>query len=255
MAKETSSEKLCRVLSSHNFLKEFVFKDLYYYKDGKSRNEVCDCLIEFLDFYIIIEVKERGDNFEKDSYDELWLNKKVYKKAISQLKNAIQIIKNKEMITSQNDCGRIFDPIVSNKIIPMVVFLNMEISDYKKVYCSKSNPGLNINIFSMDDFEKVLKNIVIPYDIVNYLLLRAEYIKEKFPHLLFWEMNEANISIARIDNEEGFIRHYNFLHDKSTLNIGDLLESFIFICYNMEGNIEYGGENYLQILLRLMKQI
>lgn len=253
MADETMSERLCRLLSTQNFLKEFVFRDLYYYKDGKNKNEVCDCLIEFLDYYIIIEVKERGNETEKEDYDVTWLEKKVYKKAISQLKKAIEIIKDNETIIAANDCGRIFVADVTREIIPIAVFLNPDVSEYHKVHCSqRSMPGLNINIFNMVDFEKVLKNVIVPYDIFNYLCFRATHIKEQFPHLLLRELSGTDINIARIDNEDGFIRHYNLMQDKSEQSVKDILEKFIFICYNMESRLTYGKEEYLQILLRLI---
>lgn len=84
----TSSEIQCTNVLIEYFFKEFVYKNLYVY-DGKQKKELCDGLVEFQDAYVIFQIKEKNGSKAQD-----WLHKKVYRKAVSQIKDTIDMIKN-----------------------------------------------------------------------------------------------------------------------------------------------------------------
>lgn len=80
----TKSEKITSMISRDFFLTQYIYTDVYV-KEGKQEKEFCDCLIEFSTVYIVIQIKER-DEHATGSKEE-WFEKKVVKKAKSQLKD------------------------------------------------------------------------------------------------------------------------------------------------------------------------
>lgn len=52
--------------------------------------------------------------------------------------------------------------------MPVIIF-DSDDNDYKQVHVSSQNNALRINVFSMNDFVRMLDSIAIPYDIVYYL--------------------------------------------------------------------------------------
>ena len=84
----TISELNCTNALLEYFFKEFVYRDLYVYM-GKHKKELCDGLVEFQDAYVIFQIKEKRGSTAED-----WLQKKVYKKAVSQVKDTIDMIQN-----------------------------------------------------------------------------------------------------------------------------------------------------------------
>ncbi len=90
--KMTDSELQCTNILINYFFKEFVYRDLYVYA-GKQKQELCDGLVEFQDAYVIFQIKEKNGSTAQD-----WLQKKVYKKAVSQIKDTISKIRNGNII-------------------------------------------------------------------------------------------------------------------------------------------------------------
>ena len=95
----TDSELQCTNMLNDYFFKEFVYRDLYVYS-GKQKQELCDGLVEFQDAYVIFQIKEKNKSTAQD-----WLQKKVYKKAVSQIKDTINMIRNANIIEVESYTG------------------------------------------------------------------------------------------------------------------------------------------------------
>ena len=164
----TGSELQCTNVLIDYFFKEFVYKNLYVY-DGKQKKELCDGLVEFQDAYVIFQIKEKDGSTTQD-----WLHKKVYKKAVSQIKDTIDMIRNLGEIEVESFSGEKITLVSTKQIMPVIIF-DSDDNDYKQVHVSSQNNALRINVFSMNDFVRMLDSIAIPYDIVYYLELRTSF--------------------------------------------------------------------------------
>ena len=142
----TLSEQICQDLNRKFYFDDFVLNNLFYYKNG-IKTEICDGLIEFDNTYVILQIKERNTINEDDTD---WLNKKVYKKAVSQIKTTLQIIKESPHLCVEDMYGQQVMINQQKEILPIIVFKNDNVEEYKKVYHS-SMKNININIFSLQD--------------------------------------------------------------------------------------------------------
>ena len=187
----TGSELQCTNILIDYFFKEFVYRDLYVYT-GKQKKELCDGLVEFQDAYVIFQIKEKCGSTAQD-----WLQKKVYKKAVSQIKDTITMIRNEDTIEVESYTGERVILENQKKIFPVIIF-DSEDSDYKQVHTSAQNNNLRINVFSMIDFRMLLERIAIPYDIVSYLEMRTVFFESNFPDLFIDETSEGLTTLAKI---------------------------------------------------------
>lgn len=185
----TSSEMQCTNVLIDYFFKEFVYKNLYVY-DGKQKKELCDGLVEFQDAYVIFQIKEKNGSKAQD-----WLHKKVYRKAVSQIKDTIDMIKNSGEIEVESFSGEKIILVSTKQILPIIIF-DSDDADYKQVYVSSQDNALRINVFSMNDFVKMLDSIAIPYDIVYYLELRRSFFDGEFPDVFINHVNDEMTTIA-----------------------------------------------------------
>ncbi len=168
------SEELTAKIAQKFFLDKHIFSNvLYSHINGES--ELCDIMIEFIDYYICIQVKEKSEAGKSGDWE--WFKKTVLKKAIKQARDSDQTIKdsNIKFFIYSNNREKITININHNKpVIQLVVFCNSEISSYDRCHFSTSL-NKNINIFSYEDFCTMLKTICMPYDIVGYVLQRSKY--------------------------------------------------------------------------------
>ena len=102
----TLSEQLCQDINRKFYFDDFVLTNLFYTKNG-VKIEICDGLIEFQNMYIILQVKEKStSNNAQDNYLN-WLEKKVYKKAVSQIKDTIHVLQNEKNLIVEDMYGQV----------------------------------------------------------------------------------------------------------------------------------------------------
>ena len=96
----TLSEQICQEINRKFYFDDFVLTNLFYTKDG-VKMEICDGLIEFQDIYIILQIKERSSSYNEYNNYSKWIEKKVYKKAVSQIKDTIHILQMNGVLLSK----------------------------------------------------------------------------------------------------------------------------------------------------------
>jgi len=171
----TQSEKLAFANSSLIFSSLFSYLSPRFDK-GKGGNELCDCILEFQNTYIVIQIKERTNS----SMNQItWFEKNVGEKAVDQINNTITIIKNvdKHHFYINDDGNNTLTIDRTKAIIPIVVFDNNTYSDYPRVLYSKVH-GCLINVFSTNDFIGGFNNLLIPNEIIKYLTFRTSLLKK-----------------------------------------------------------------------------
>ena len=89
----TKSEEIISLISSKFFLKQFTYSEIYVLKDSQEQ-EFCDCMLEFSNVYICIQIKEKSDKVKVTP--EKWFKDRVLNKAKKQLRDTFNYFKNEE---------------------------------------------------------------------------------------------------------------------------------------------------------------
>lgn len=194
----TKSEKITSMVSERFFLPQYIYTDVYV-KEGKQEKEFCDCLIEFSSVYIVIQIKERNSNASGSNVE--WFEKKVVKKAKSQLKDTFSYYKNSSNQIFSKSSELILDR--KKELIPIIVFLNNDLNEYKRIIHSRSLDSV-INIFSFSDFKVMLQTLKLPYDIISYLVYRLAFESIENEKLVFDETDEEMTILSTPHTEEDY---------------------------------------------------
>lgn len=88
----TGSELKTKLCSTKKFLPRYVYNNIKTIGDSNGELELCDCLLEFLKAYIVIQIKEK-DNDSSATFQK-WFKNKVKKIAKNQIKDSIRQIKD-----------------------------------------------------------------------------------------------------------------------------------------------------------------
>ena len=163
--RKTQSEIICNEIGSKFFSKDFVYENLKYFNETNNKVELCDGLFEFGEYYFALQIKERSLEKGEKSEDS-WMEEVVYGEAVRQISNTIFALQNKSIIVSDLRHSKV-NLNQSYQIIPIIVFLNEEIVQYKR-FVLVDDKVVNI-FFSLADFSSMLNIIIHPYDIIKYL--------------------------------------------------------------------------------------
>ena len=198
----TNSEKLTSMIAEKFFLPQYIYTDVFV-KTGKQENEFCDCLLEFESVYVIIQIKERGAKTKVT--DEEWFAKKVVKRAKEQLRDTLAFYAD----TNNSIFSKTTDLTIdrAKTILPVIVFLNPDLSNYERVVRSETL-GQVINIFSYADFETMLQTVVLPYDIVFYLQYRLEFEGIDSGRLIFDDVDDNTTFVSRLVTEKDYAQMF-----------------------------------------------
>lgn len=219
----TNSEKLTSIIAKKFFLPQYIYTDLYV-KNGNLEKEFCDCVLEFESIYVFIQIKERGE--KTTISEEQWFEKKVIKNAKKQLKDTLEFYKDASNIIFSKNSVFVIDR--NKTIIPIIVFLNANLSTYEKVIRSESL-GDVINIFSYNDFETMLQTVILPYDIVYYLLYRLMFENIASGSVITDNVDDNTTILFRPHTEEDYAQVFlarNYYQEITKCNLSEELIHF-----------------------------
>ena len=192
----TRSEEITSLISKKYFLKQYIFDNLLVKEDGSSENELCDCLIEFSNAYICIQIKEKDSSSNLSA--EEWFAKKVLKNAKKQIRDTFTFMRNEHNTIFSK--GLEFCVDRRKSIIPVIVFLNPDVKYYQRITTSRYIDA-PINIFSYDDFKTMLEAIIMPYDIINYMVYRTVFKESERGKIIIDEVSDETTLIFRPKTE------------------------------------------------------
>lgn len=197
----TTSETICNEIGSKFFSKDFVYENLKYFNETNNKVELCDGLFEFGEYYFALQIKERSLEKGEKSEDS-WMEEVVYGEAVRQISNTIFTLQNKSIIVSDLRHSKV-NLNQSYQIIPIIVFLNEEVVQYKRFVLVDDKV---VNIFSLADFSSMLNIIIHPYDIIEYLSLRDKWLlgAKGLPTFAIGD-SENTVLLSKIDDEKDFI--------------------------------------------------
>lgn len=196
----TESEKHTEQYFKKFFLPQYTFGTVMIL-EGKQERELCDCLIETSNCYVVIQIKEKNENKDSSNDEENWFKNKILNIAKKQIKRTIRDLK-KENATYYCDEGQItIDK--TKEILPVIVFFNDYLTNYDKLYYSEELKSY-INIFNKPDYKTMLDTIKVPMDIVGYLKCRSTFVPENGECRYILD----DVAISLCENEEDFAEYY-----------------------------------------------
>lgn len=209
----TQSEIICNELGAKFFCKDFVYENLKYFNAKNNKVELCDGLFEYLDIYVVLQIKERNTKNQGRSNED-WLQDVVYGEAVKQIRETINAIKTNSIIV--NDLYHQQVTINSTySICPIIIFDNPAITKYNRLIRLENAEKSIINVFNLSDYKAMMETLVHPYDIIYYLQERTSWLSQtrELPNIVFGDgVNVSNIS--RIETEKDFAAFFEkFVYD------------------------------------------
>lgn len=230
---KTKSEKLSSSFAENIFFSKFCFPNPRFGKNGC--NELCDCLLVSPFGIIVIQVKESTNDARNNQ--ERWYKKKIEQNAFQQASTAISAIKRGQPIFDSSKNPIAFDRTLP--VYPIIVFDNKGIKRYEG-YVERNN--IEINVFSLEDFEIALYGIVTPREFLNYLPWRFDLMK-----------HFENGKYPVIQTKEGFIvPDISDLKRKDIRNVEHFnVSSYIYKKYpdhQLDQKDEISFHNFIKVL-------
>ncbi len=242
----TKSEEITSLISQKFFLNQFIYSDIYLKKDNDEK-EFCDCLIEFENVYVCIQIKEKSD--DSSSLPYAWYKNKILHKAKSQIKATIDYYKDDTNFIFSKSSDLQIDR--SKVVIPVIVFVNNEIAYYERILESKKLDA-PINVFKFEDFKIMLETIVLPYDIVRYLEFRNIFRNNNDGKLLFDNIgNDTILTKCRTEKDysELFLVH-NYYKEILKNNLSEeYIRFYNQIIYQTNEMRQYRRDDFISGLL------
>lgn len=218
------SEIICKKAGEKFFFRDHVFEDLNnIYNSAGKRIQLCDALFEYFNFYVVIQIKERMANTFELEKEKEWMSRVVYGEAFDQVNASLNYIKSIDIVI--NDCFRQKVVLCKNNVlIPVVLFVNQAITEYERVI-------QGVNVFALNDFLKILDVFIHPFELIGYLLFRAEKThKNEIIQSLSISNYSQGVLLSNIKEEKELANHYHFIlydGDKSRMMAASKMSKII----------------------------
>ena len=247
--KMTLSEEITGLISKKFFLNQYIYNDIYV-MTGKQECEFCDCLLEFGDVYICIQIKERNSKATGSLYK--WFNDKVRGVAKDQLKKTVKYFNDRTNTIFSKSSELCIDR--SKSLIPVIVFVNADISLYDRIVYSTSLQT-SINIFSFSDFKAMLENLLIPYDIILYLEYRSAFNNDDRGKIIFDDVDKTLTILSRPKNEDDYAAMFLLRNYYKSIIERDIKEEYVkfynTILYDLNAQNGYKRDNFIEGFLHV----
>ena len=218
-------------LNSLAFWREFTFAQNKFVPRPGIELELADNLVWFGDRAYVLQLKEREGSTGDPDAERVWFQKKVLKKATSQIRDSLRFLEEQGQITVTNERGHSFDIRRSalNEIIKIVVYLPDPVLPddclHTRYHISQSS-GAFIHLLAANDYLGILEKLRVPEDIARYFAYREGVL----PRLraVGSQTDEADIMGAFL-NEEDLPTHrsheilHDFIQDLDAFDLSSLL--------------------------------
>lgn len=205
----TNSERLLSAFSEKIFYKELVYSNLKFTPPGGTEVELADLIINLEDIVIAVQLKERSENDRTDNIktEERWLHNNR-KNAKKQIADTIKYIRE-GTTTFVNSRGMEMGIRQDARIVPLVVFDNKSIKDYKHLLSYQIEEDEEyVNCISLPDFQIMCKQLVSPMEIIQYIEWRERFYKENGEVNYLITDTENGFFISKPRNNEALVTQY-----------------------------------------------
>lgn len=178
-------------LSSLNewyFFREFTYSKLNFRPISSQEVELADSIIWIGDLLIVYQLKEREtQNVTTATAEKRWFEKKVLGLATRQVRDTLEYFKDKGNIEIQNHRGHTFclDIQSINHLHKLIVYLpHVALTEgYRKLKHHRSRTAGIIHIISAGDYLGIVRTLLTPAEVADYLNFREELIDRWEPEI------------------------------------------------------------------------
>jgi hypothetical protein len=211
-------------LNAFFFFREFTFSSNQFKPAPQIELELADAVIWLDDFLIVAQIKERNAPASTTSErEEKWFNDTVVRAATRQIRNTLGYLKTYDSIEVHNDQGHQFNLAQAKvKCIHKVVIYDSDAllpqrCASKKFHTSRTAGA--IHIIRSDDYLDILKTLITPSEINEYLSFRETVIKT-WGSVVSEVSEEALLGqyLRNLPNERpsvGFLKHLAALEQRA----------------------------------------
>lgn len=198
-------EQYIAQLNSIAFWREFTFAQSKFAPRPGIELELADNLVWLGNRAYVLQLKEREGATGDPAAERAWFQKKVLKKATSQIRDSLRFLEQQEQISVTNERGHRFDIQRSalSEIIKIVVYLpanSLPEECHNTRYHLSQSSGAFIHLLAASDYLGILEKLRVPEDIARYFAYRESVL----PTLRAAEtrVDEADIMGAFLNEED-----------------------------------------------------
>ena len=222
-------------LNQWHFFREFTYSRATFRPEPSRELELADAIIWIADLLFVYQLKERHASVSTTpEAEQKWFEKKVLKKASRQVRDTLAYL-DAGPITIENGRGHTLDLDIRSiaTLHKLIVYLPHpalpEIC--RQIKYHRSNTAGFIHIIQAADYLGIVKTLLTPSEVEDYLAFREELIDK-------WEAETAVIPepamvgqylIGKLTSEPslGFIEHLNQLeHQTNEWDISGIISKF-----------------------------
>lgn len=164
-------------LNSLAFWREFTFAQNKFSPRPGKEFELADNLVWFGDRAYILQLKQRDEPTSDPESERNWFERKVMKKATSQIRDTLRYLNENPRILIANEHGHRFEIERTNltTITKIVVFLpapELPADCWQTRYHVSQSSGDFIHILAANDYLGILEKLRVPEDISRYFAYR-----------------------------------------------------------------------------------
>ena len=168
-------------LNEFYFFREFTYSKNKFRKNNGQEVEVADNIICLDNIFIIFQIKKRNlVNKPTSTNEDSWFEKKVQKKATKQIRDTIQYLSDYDEVILNNERGDAFniatDTITSVQKVVLYFATELLSNDKRRIKYHKSKTAGIIHMLSIESYEKVVKTLLTPAEVFEYLEFREHVI-------------------------------------------------------------------------------
>lgn len=201
------------------FWREFTFAQNKFAPHPGKELELADNLVWFGARAHILQLKERENPTDDPTVERNWFQKKVLKKATSQIRDSLRFLEEHPEIEITNQLGHSFrirrDAL--EQIIKIVVFLPgpaLPEDCWQTRYHMSQTAGF-IHVLSANDYLGVLEKLRVPEDISRYFAYREGVTPR---------LTAANVDLSEADIMGAFLAEEDVPTNRSNENLRYLIQ-------------------------------
>lgn len=206
-------------LNSLAFWREFTFAQNRFSPVPGRELELADNLVWFGDQAFVLQLKQRDGATTDPAAERVWFEKKILKKATSQIRDTLHYLEENVRIHIRNEHGHGFDieRAQLKSVTKIVVYLPAPAlpDDCRKIgYHVSRSTGDFIHIVAANDYLGILEKLRVPEDINRYFAYREAVL----PRL------RAGAGVEEADIMGGFLYEEEMPSPQSRRNLRGLIQ-------------------------------
>lgn len=175
-------------LNEWHFFREFTYSKMTFRPTPSQEAELADSIIWIGDFLAVYQLKEREvQSATTPDAEKRWFEKKVLKQATRQIRDTLNYLNNAQAIEIRNHRGHSFslDVRLIQELHKLIVYLPNEAlpKSCRSIKYHRSRTAGLIHIIPANDYLGIVRTLLTPTEVVDYLNFRADLIDKWEPEI------------------------------------------------------------------------